>query len=389
MRSNSVRFLCASVAALAIAAACESSKSSNPLSPTVAGPIPGVEISAPKLLQPSQGVKFKANQQPIQLLIENSWTTGARPLLYAFQIAVDSGFQTVVFSRKNVSPGGNGQTSLTVSDKLETGRTYYWRAWAYDGANTGPMASAASFDIQQPSALNPPVLVSPANGAVLSNKRPQLVLKNSTRSGPIGNVSYQIQVSENSGFSQIVTDLRQPENPSGQTSWTAGGDYVAGTTFYWRAYATDGQTQSGWSGTLSFRTPADAPPPPTPPGPVTPPPGGGTCVAPIRPGVSDCTWVMQKAKADLIAEGVNLSGDCGGFRIVARAASMIPGAGFKKKTGTNCNGFSIKSIMFADGQDYLVLYSPGTTNGPTWQFYAYSDPSIYQAYFPQTTYAPK
>ena len=38
---------------LALAAsACETSKSANPLSPSVAGPIPGVEISAPKPLEP-------------------------------------------------------------------------------------------------------------------------------------------------------------------------------------------------------------------------------------------------------------------------------------------------------------------------------------------------
>ena len=35
-----------------LAAACETSKSANPLSPSVAGPIPGVEITAPKPLSP-------------------------------------------------------------------------------------------------------------------------------------------------------------------------------------------------------------------------------------------------------------------------------------------------------------------------------------------------
>lgn len=383
MKSTGFR-LFVPVAALAVIAACESKKSANPLSPTVAGPIPGVEISAPKLLEPGQGIKLKANQQPITLLIENAWTTGVRPLKYRFDIAVDAGFQTIVFTKSDVPPGDGGRTSLRLTDKLELGRTYYWRANAYDGANTGPMAAAISFDIYPPAVLNPPSLISPTGGQVLTTRRPDFQIQNSTRSGPVGNVSYQIQVSKDSAFSQIVNDVRQPENLAGQTTWAPGEDYDPSKTYYWRVFATDGEAQSGWSAVQSFKT-AGLPPAPAP----GPPPGGGTCVAPITPGVSDCKWVVEKAKADLIAEGANLSGDCGAFRIVARAASMIPGAGFKKKGGTNCNGFSIKSIMFADGQDYVVLFAPGTANGPLWDFYAYSDPSIYQAYFPQSSYAPK
>src|SRR5512143_1893767 len=53
------------VVALVLAAGCEAKKSSNPLSPTVAGPIPGVVISAPVLIEPAQGFKFKVSQQPI------------------------------------------------------------------------------------------------------------------------------------------------------------------------------------------------------------------------------------------------------------------------------------------------------------------------------------
>jgi len=42
-------------AALVAVSACEASKSSTPLSPSVAGPIPGVTISAPKMLEPVSG----------------------------------------------------------------------------------------------------------------------------------------------------------------------------------------------------------------------------------------------------------------------------------------------------------------------------------------------
>ena len=91
---------------LALSAGCETSKSSTPTAPTVAGPIPGVNISAPALLEPAQGFKFKESEQPIRLVVQNATTNGVRPLTYTFEVATDSGFTTKVFSRSSVAPGG-------------------------------------------------------------------------------------------------------------------------------------------------------------------------------------------------------------------------------------------------------------------------------------------
>jgi hypothetical protein len=79
-----VRHACA-IAAMAVAtlvAACESNKSANPLSPSVAGPIPGVEITAPKPLEPTADAEVLDNKQPITLVIENAGSNGQRPLNY-------------------------------------------------------------------------------------------------------------------------------------------------------------------------------------------------------------------------------------------------------------------------------------------------------------------
>src|SRR5258708_29091782 len=130
------------VAAVALAG-CSASKSSNPLSPTVAGPIPGVDISAPKMLEPAPGTKISTEKQPVTLLIENAGSSGVRPLTYSFDIATDSAFNNKVYSRDSIAQGDGGRTSLRLSDALASGRTYYWRARAQDGANTGPYAAAA------------------------------------------------------------------------------------------------------------------------------------------------------------------------------------------------------------------------------------------------------
>ncbi len=112
-------------------------QSADPLSPTVAGPIPGVSITAPTLMLPSNGSNIAVAQQPITLTVGNATTTGVRPLTYAVEIAVDAAFASKVFTRNGIAPG-SGQTSLPLPSALATGATYYWHAQAQDGANTGP-----------------------------------------------------------------------------------------------------------------------------------------------------------------------------------------------------------------------------------------------------------
>src|SRR5437870_11908741 len=90
--------------------ACSTEKSSYPLSPTVAGPIPGVNISAPTPMQPSGGAQVAVDQQPVTLVVQNATTNGVRPLNYLFEVATDSQFTNKVFAREGISPG-DGRTT--------------------------------------------------------------------------------------------------------------------------------------------------------------------------------------------------------------------------------------------------------------------------------------
>ena len=100
--------------------ACQTSKSSTPTAPTVAGPIPGVNISAPVMLEPAQGFKFKENEQPIRLVIQNATTNGQRALFYTFEVSSDSSFSNKVFSRANIAPGDGNRTSATPPSEATT-----------------------------------------------------------------------------------------------------------------------------------------------------------------------------------------------------------------------------------------------------------------------------
>jgi hypothetical protein len=326
MVSSHARLGTCALVALALAG-CESSKSANPLSPTVAGPIPGVNISAPKPLEPGQGWQVEADKQPITLLLENASSNGVRPLSYLFEIASDGGFQTVLYSRDGVTPGEAGRTSLKLSDKLASGRTYYWRARAQDGANSGPYSAGVSFQVLQPVVIKAPELLSPTGGATVDTNPPTLVFRNSSRTGPAGSITYRIQISKNESFTAIVYEERAGEQ-NGETRVTPN-TLEDSTRYFWRVKASNGSVESDWSETATFVTSADAPPPPSPP------PGGGggggnpgscasnngpaivRCIAAKYPqyrraGVSSST---RRSNMEFLRDRVIEAGICGGMNL--------------------------------------------------------------------------
>ncbi len=243
------------VALLPLAAACETSKSSNPLSPSVAGPIPGVDISAPTPLQPTVNANVDSDKQPITLMIENASSSGQRPLTYRVEVAADAGFSTMVFSKDNIAPGGNGRTSVSLPDRLASDRTYFWRARAQDGANTGPYSSAVKFSVVTPIEIGAPPLKSPVNGVTVDHNPPHLLFGNAPVTGPAGSLSYLVQVATDQAFTQIVFS-EQGGFTSNQTQVTPTASLLTSTTFYWRVRASAGSNTGPWSATGVFKVPA-------------------------------------------------------------------------------------------------------------------------------------
>lgn len=280
-------------------AGCEAQKSSNPLSPSVAGPIPGVNISAPKLIEPAQGFKYKESQQPIKLVVENATSNGVRPMTYMFEVATDSTFTTKVYARSGVPPGDGGRTSVQI-DRLDLGRAYYWRAKADDGANSSQFSSS-QFEVLPKPLLNPPGPVSPVNNDRVASRKPTLTVNNSDRNAAIGTVSYEFQIATDQAFSRVVASGVSSENP-GQTSYTAGADLAADLQHFWRARATDGDTTSAWATTQIFRTPTAAPAPGPSPGPGPAP--GGPCASNNGPAIVSC---IAAKYPQYLAAGVSLS----------------------------------------------------------------------------------
>ena len=208
---------CVGVVVAISVSACEMTKSEHPLGPTVAGPIPGVNITSPTPLEPAQGFRIAVDSQPVTLTLSNAATTGVRPLNYLFEVATDAGFANKVFSRDGIVPGASGRTTMKLPNALAPERSYYWRARAQDGANTGPYSSAAFFNVFTPVVLAKPILQEPVANGTAATLQPVLRFANAPRSGPASPITYEIQLADNEAFANVVGFWTVAET-AGQTS---------------------------------------------------------------------------------------------------------------------------------------------------------------------------
>jgi hypothetical protein len=331
------------LAALIAVTGCDASKSANPLSATVAGPIPGVNITAPTPMQPSSGLRVAVDQQPVKLVVQNAATSGVRPLSYSFEVATDADFTNKVFSRNGISPG-DGKTGLSLSDPLPTGHTYYWRSQALDGANTGPYSAVTTFNIFTPIVIQAPVPLAPINNVRTGDPHPRFSWTNAARSGPAGTIAYVVEVSTTDSFATKAAVWTVAEQ-SNQSGFDAPQDFGFSTQYFWHVRANDPTTTGPWSATQVFQTPAA---PVVIPPVVTPPGCGGSA--------SDG---INMSLAAIYASPTDLAGWC----VTARITSIqfTPGAilvDFDRRTGAG----RWPDSPFGDGKGGTIQYTLGMCN---------------------------
>jgi hypothetical protein len=277
-------------AAVVILVGCQVKKSANPLSPAIAGPVEGVVISTPNLLEPGQDWELRTRDQPVQLLFQNADSNGERPLKYSIDLAGDAEFRNIVFARTGVEPGTDGLTRLQLPDKLAAG-TYWWRTRAEDGANTGPYSATKNFQVLAQVILGAPAPSQPSNGSTIDGLIPSFRVKAGERSGVTADLEYVVQVSNTSSFSSIAATFTQKETYP-DTRISPNYSFLYSRTYYWRVRAWhtgDGADQGPWSGVFTFKTPAPPVVPP-PPGPdPDPDPGNpGACNSSKGSDIADC-----------------------------------------------------------------------------------------------------
>lgn len=340
MTAQPLAFLIIPVSALVLSG-CEAAKSATPTSPSVAGPIAGVNISTPAPVAPTQGTTISAKDQPITLTVQNATTNGQRPITYRFEVAVDSEFANKVTSREGIEPGGDGKTSLRLPDALAADRTYFWRAKAVDGANESGYSPAVSFAVVTIAEIQGPTPISPVGGGTTSSQSPEFKVQNAPRSGPTGAISYTFEIALDQAFSSMVAVVTIAEQ-GGETKFTIAQQLKASTKHYWRVRAFDANVSSPWSVTQSFTTPAAVvTPPPTPP-----PTPGAACNSTNPDTIIKCErgkygHMSESQMLDFLrssAKSLNRNGIGGG-----------PFGILRKSGGSSCGGYSCDIICAGQG----------------------------------------
>ena len=353
------------LAAMFCLGACEAAKSANPTAPSVAGPIPGVSITAPRPLEPIAGSTIFFTSEPPQLLIENAGTSGVRAIWLQVDVSTDAAFSQLVHQADQIPPGSDGRTLYRMPEPLGAGYTYYWRSRASDGANTGPYSQVSNFNVVPPVIIDTPLPAEPQGN--ISTNKPEFKARNATISGTTG-VVYRFQISTQANFSQTTALLTAPPAANGLTVVTMG-DLPYNTTFYWRVWATDGSKESPVSNTVSFKTPAPpAPPPggggpgmpltglPTGPGGRTPDPQGGRL--PLPGYGSNVVRAVAAAYPQLLANSCQEHGGTWQFLdlVVDTLRTYDTRWGYNGKRG-NANDPSLDVITYH--------YGPGPDQGST------------------------
>ena len=233
--------VCLALAAVALSSACSKSPAS-----------PSVSFAGPLASQPVNGTSYRFLAQPVTLTITNVAKTGQATVTYAVDVATDPGFANKVFTRDGIAEGSGGTTTLPLAS-LAGGTTYYWHWKAVVDGVTGPASAPQSFSVLAQVTLNVPVAISPADGGTATAARPTFTVTNATRTGPIGPITYEFQVSTSSSFSPLTATATVAEQAA-RTSWTPAIDLPAGTPLFWRARAKDDLNgeASGFSPAASF-----------------------------------------------------------------------------------------------------------------------------------------
>jgi hypothetical protein len=352
------------------------SKSANPLSPSVAGPIAGVNISKPNLLEPGQDWQIQPRDQPVKLLFSNAGTSGVRTLFYTLEVASDAEFKSIVFTRTRLEPGNGDVTTFQLPDALPAGRTYWWRVRAEDGANIGEYSTPVSFVAVAPVILGAPTPVSPAG--TINTFTPEFRVRAGGKAGPTDRISYMVQVGNSSAFSSIAATFVVDE-AGAETVIAQNYAFLGGRTYYWRVQARDtgdSRAVSPWSAVKTFTVDEPEPPPPPPP-----PPGGGGGGNPPGGPTGDwtsCGSTPGRALVDCVRNAVyRRSTTENAFDITKRVAWLLRGKSWgllEKPGGENIitwkgKTVSISRIMLPSGRIVKVLSDagPGGSNGASWQ----------------------
>ena len=196
---------------------------------------PGTSVAAGRPAAPSSSTSISYYSQPIALTITTGVATGGAAATTTVEVATDAAFASMVTTQA-VTADASGHATLML-DHLNPATTYYWRVKTTAPGNPGALSQVDHFSVGPILVIQSPTLVQPL-ADTYPHKRATFTVTNATHTGPDATLTYRFDVATDAAFGNVVVSATVPETAT-QTSFTPGVDLTPGTTYYWRARASD------------------------------------------------------------------------------------------------------------------------------------------------------
>ena len=111
-------------------------------------PALGNILTVPVLSYPSPGMGVCTKNTTLQI-VNSTKPEQSQKLTYSFLVATDSNFYQVLLFEEGIEEDTSGFTNWTISQELEHGKIYYWKARAFDGYFYSPWMGKSSFSADE------------------------------------------------------------------------------------------------------------------------------------------------------------------------------------------------------------------------------------------------
>jgi MYXO-CTERM domain-containing protein len=220
---------------------------------------PGV----PRINAPAFG--SQVNSLTPALVVDNATDPDLDTLTYEFEVYGDQALSTHIAAVTGVVSGATTST-WTVDVALAEDTTYYWRARATDdGALSGDWSSVGQFFVTTMNAPPEiPVMMTPQNGTVVADVRPELMILNAD-DADFDVLVYDWELATDDTFANVVDSADDASAQGAQnTAFALAADLTEDTRYCWRVRSDDGAATSAYATACFFvSTTNDAPSVPT------------------------------------------------------------------------------------------------------------------------------
>jgi hypothetical protein len=183
------------------------------------------------------------------LSVRNAMDLDGDVLTYDFEVYADAGLSALV-ARADAVAETPAATAWILPVALMENQTYFWRSRASDGALQSAWMPPASFLVNTANdAPSAPMLLSPADRAIVTTQTPTLTVGNAIDPDSDG-LSYDFEIFSDGILVASITAV--PEGYGGTTAVTPNGPLADNTAYTWRTRAFDGERYGAWMDMASF-----------------------------------------------------------------------------------------------------------------------------------------